>query len=159
MNRNIEDVVDKYSHMLLCIALHHVKNDAQAQDIVQETFIRYLHKAPKFHDMSHEKAWLIRVASCLCKDYLKHWWFQKRSDVPIESMIIEHNEETYELLEVVKQLSFHQRNAIYLYYYEDMSVKEIANIYHVSENTVSSWLFRARKKLKILLQGEWDNEE
>lgn len=73
-------------------------------------------------------------------------------------MIAGESKETYELLEIVRQLPFHQRNAIYLYYYEDMSVREISEVYHVKESTVSSWLFRARKKLKELLKGEWDYE-
>lgn len=157
--REIDIIVDEYSDMLLRIALHHIHNYAQAQDIVQDTFIKYLYKAPEFESKEKEKAWLIRVTSHLCKDHLKHWWFKKRADIPYENIMFTKDEETYELLEVVWQLPFHQRNAVYLYYYEDMSTREIADIYHVKESTVSSWLFRARKKLKELLKGEWDYEK
>lgn len=156
--RDIDIIVDEYSDMLYKLAMHHVSNHAIAQDIVQDAFMKYLYKAPIFNDNQHEKAWLIRVTSNLCKDYFKTWWFTKRIDIEYESLADHHETETYELLEIVKRLPFHQRNAIYLYYYEDMSIKEIADIYQVSENTVSSWLFRARKKLKELLKGEWDHE-
>mgnify|MGYP003315033181 CR=1 FL=1 len=63
------------------------------------------------------------------------------------------------LLDEVKKLNFHERNAIYLYYYEQYSVKEIAAIFETKENTVSSWLHRARKQLKEQLKGGWDDEE
>lgn len=156
--REIDRVVEEYSDMLLRIALHHIHNYAQAQDIVQDTFIKYLYKSPEFENREKEKAWLIRVASNLCKDHLKHWWLKKRTDIPYEEMPFSQHQETYEILEVVKQLSYHQRNAIYLYYYEEMSIREISEIYQVKESTVASWLFRARKKLKELLKGEWDYE-
>lgn len=156
--REIDRVVEEYSDILLKIALHHIHNYAQAQDIVQDTFIKYLYKSPEFENREKEKAWLIRVASNLCKDHLKHWWLKKRTDIRYEEMAFTQHQETYEILEVVKQLSYHQRNAIYLYYYEEMSIHEISEIYQVKESTVSSWLFRARKTLKELLKGEWDYE-
>lgn len=156
--REIDMIVEQYSDMLFKLALHHVHDYAQAQDIVQDAFMKYLYKAPEFHDREHEKAWLLRITSNLCKDHLKHWWLKKRTDIIYEDMIAGESKETYELLEIVRQLPFHQRNAIYLYYYEDMSVREISEVYHVKESTVSSWLFRARKKLKELLKGEWDYE-
>ena len=156
--REIDNIVEQYGNTLYKLAMHHVHNHSIAEDIVQDTFMKYLYKAPEFNDVQHEKAWLLRVASQLCKDYLKHWWLKKRTHIAYEELAIEGDSETYELLEVVRQLPFHQRNAVYLYYYEDMSVREIADIYHVKESTVSSWLFRARKKLKELLKGEWDHE-
>ncbi|MEG0591857.1 MAG: sigma-70 family RNA polymerase sigma factor [Coprobacillus sp.] len=157
IKREIDEVIEEYSDILLRLALHHIHDYAQAQDIVQDTFIKYIYKAPEFNNQEHEKAWLIRVMSNLCKDYLKHWWQRNRVDSSYED--ISFQQEKYELLEVVRTLSFHQRNAVYLYYYEDMSIKDIAKIFQVSENTVSSWLFRARKKLKEILKGEWENDE
>ena len=65
----------------------------------------------------------------------------------------------YFSLDEVKKLNFHERNAIYLYYYEQYSVKEIAAIFETKENTVSSWLHRARKQLKEQLKGGWFDEE
>lgn len=156
--REIDRIVEEYSDMLLRIALHHIHNYAQAQDIVQDAFIKYLYKSPEFESRGKEKAWLIRVTSNLCKDHLKHWWFRKRTDLSYEDMTYNQHQETYEMLEIVEQLPYHQRNAVYLYYYEEMSIREISEIYQVKESTVSSWLFRARKKLKELLKGEWDHE-
>ena len=66
----IERIVHSYSTMLLRFSMHHVKEEAQAQDIVQNVFMKYMEKQPVFIDEEHEKAWLLRVASNMCKDYL-----------------------------------------------------------------------------------------
>ena len=62
------------------------------------------------------------------------------------------------MLEAVQCLPASYKNVIYLYYYEGFSVKEIARILHRRENTVSSWLHRARAALKDLLTGGFDDE-
>lgn len=156
--REIDYVIEEYGDLLMRIAMLHVSHYAQAQDIVQDAFIKYIYKAPEFRDHKHEKAWLIRVTTNLCKDYLKHWRNNKRIELS-EEYVIPSIDDNYQLLEIVKQLPFHHRNAVYLYYYEKMSIKEIAEVFHVKESTVSSWLFRSRKRLKKLLEGEWENEE
>ena len=121
---------------------------AQAQDIVQNVFMKYMEKQPDFIDEEHEKAWLLRVASNMCKDYLGHWWNRKRNHLTVnDTQFIEKAKTTSSVLEEVRKLSFHQRNAVFLFYFEGYSMKEIAQIFHVKRRTVS-WLTRARKQLK-----------
>lgn len=151
----IERIVETYSDGLIRLAMHHVKNITEAQDVVQDVFLKYMKKQPSFASNEHEKAWLYRVCINRCKDYQRHWWQKNRSDIDYES-VISRKEEDIDLLEEIRKLNFHERNAIYLFYYEQYSTKEIAQIYHVKENTVSSWLHRAKQKLKNQLKGEWE---
>lgn len=154
---DIERIVETYSDLLLRLAIHHVKNMAEAQDVVQDVFLKYMKKNPKFDSLDHEKAWFYRVCINRCKDYQRHWWQINRSDVDYEFK--SNDEKHYELIEEIKKLNFHERNAIYLFYYEQYTTKQIADIFEVKENTVSSWLHRARLKLKEQLKGEWEYEK
>ena len=156
--REIERIVETYSDTLLRLAMHHVNNLAEAQDVVQDVYLKYMKKHPAFNDFEHERAWLMRVCITRCKDYHRHWWQLKRSEAPNDIKDEDHSND-FVLLDEVKKLNFHERNAIYLYYYEQYSVKEIAAIFETKENTVSSWLHRARKQLKEQLKGGWDDEE
>ena len=151
----MERIVHSYSTMLLRFSMHHVKEEAQAQDIVQNVFMKYMEKQPDFIDEEHEKAWLLRVASNMCKDYLGHWWNRKRNHLTVnDTQFIEKAKTTSSVLEEVRKLSFHQRNAVFLFYFEGYSMKEIALIFHVKEGTVSSWLTRARKQLRKQMEEE-----
>lgn len=154
-NKQIERIVKIYSEFLLHLVLHDTCDRSEAEDIVQNTFIKYLQKAPEFKDEEHEKAWLIRVASNQVKDVHKSWW--RRNTVGMKEDIIQYpceEDQPFQLLSYVRKLSKHSRHAIYLFYYEGYSVSQIANIYQVSENTVSSWLYRGREKLRSMMEGE-----
>ncbi|NBK97823.1 MAG: sigma-70 family RNA polymerase sigma factor [Erysipelotrichia bacterium] len=156
-NEEIERVVDMYADTLFRMAMHHVQNVAQAQDIVQDVFMKYMKNTSSFNDQEHEKAWLLRVTINCCKDLQRHWWNKKRVDYPYEEMTGKEDQSST-LLEEVKKLPFHYRNAIYLFYYEQLSIKQIAQITHVKEGTVSSWLHRGKKLLKKQLEGGFDDE-
>lgn len=156
-NQEIEHVVETYSDTLLRLAMHHVSDISQAQDIVQDVFIKYIKADKDFKNEEHEKSWLLRVTINTCNDYHKHWWQKKRSPFPINASINKPNKTP--ILEEIKKLSKNQRNAIYLFYYEEMSTKEIADLFKVKEGTVSSWISRGRKKLRIILeQGGWHDQ-
>lgn len=156
--REIERVVEIYSDMLLRIAMHHVNSYAQAEDIVQDVFLKFITKSPTFVDENHEKAWLLRVTINECKDIQRHWWNKKQSEylmdhVSDKEQLNDESKYSFVLLEEIKKLPFHYRNAIYLFYYEGLSTKQIAQICKVREGTVSSWLHRGKKSLKSKLQG------
>ena len=150
----IDNLVECYSDMILRIAIQNIKNKVDAEDIVQSVFLKLLKLNPIFSSKDHEKAWIIRTTINLCKDYLKSAWLRKI--IPLSEEIIcagnENNEEN--ILYIVQKLPSNQKNAIYLYYFEEMDIKMIANIMGAKENTVMSWLHRARKKLKIMVEGE-----
>ena len=133
-----------------------MKNKADTEDMVQETFLRAFSWAKPFQSEEHEKAWLIVTASNLCKDALKR---ARRRDEPLE----EHGELTApqhssEVLEAVLALPEDYKAAVYLYYYEGRSAKEIASLLNCPQATVRTRLARARRRLKQMLVGELDEE-
>ena len=151
--REIARLVETYSDMLLRVALNRTQNLAEAEDIVQSVYLRLLRARPRFTSAAHEKAWLLRTAVNLCKDYQKS--AARRMSVPLEEeTAVSLPPETREVLDIVARLPENDRYAVYLYYYERMPVGEIARALGEKEGTVSSRLSRARKKLKTLLKGE-----
>lgn len=151
---------DKYGDMLYRIAFSNVKNKADAEDAVQEAFLRYYRNPPVFESEIHEKAWFIRVTINICHDILKSAWFQKTvaiDEVPEQEMKNFHLPfmEEDEMLWRVMGLRSQYRNPLYLFYYEDYSIKEIAAILELEEGTVKTRLRRGREaiKEKILKEG------
>lgn len=119
-------IVENYSDMIFRIAYQYLYNKYDAEDIVQEVFVKLLSRKVIFKDEEHVKSWLIRVTINQCLDYKKS--LAKRSTVPIENMEIpfEHKEEG--ILEELQLLKEDERNILYLYYYEGYKIKEIAKI-------------------------------
>lgn len=152
-HQEIARIVETYADMLLRLALNHTQNMAEAEDIVQTVYLHLLRTNPCFRNALHEKAWLLRTAINLCKDYRKS--AARRTNVPLdEETVAELPPETTEVLTVVNRLPEVDRYVVYLFYFERLSIGEIAHALGEKEGTVSSRLSRARKKLKPLLKGE-----
>ena len=142
-------------HMLrAAYAILHSKDDAQ--DAVQDAFLKLLRYQPQFHDSEHEKAWLLRVTINLAKNDLK----VLRRMTPLFSDEVPPEEtpappaERSPVLEAVLALPDSYRIILHLYYYEGYSIKEIAKITNLPAATVGTRLARGRKKLAALLEGE-----
>ncbi|MEA4940718.1 MAG: sigma-70 family RNA polymerase sigma factor [Christensenella sp.] len=151
--REIERIVETYSDMLLRIAINRVQSIAEAEDIVQAVYLRLMTNRPRLQSTEHERAWLIRTAINLCLDYRKS--AVRRTGVPLrEDMAAPIPGETGEVLEAVWKLPERDRYAVYLYYFEGLPVKAIANLLNEQTGTITSRLSRARKKLKQLLKGD-----
>jgi RNA polymerase sigma-70 factor (ECF subfamily) len=147
---DIVRIVETYSDMLLRIALNRVKSLPAAEDIVQSVFERLMRRRPIFESREHEKAWLIRTAVNLCLTDLRKQ--SRHGELPLDENIAgEFGDDSYEVLDAVQTLPVQDRYAVYLYYYEGYTIQEIGQILKKSPNTVSSWLTRARKKLKAIL--------
>lgn len=155
VNDTIQASLNKYSDMVIRIAFQSLKSMTDAEDVAQEVFLKLFTSSPEFESEAHEKAWVIRVTVNLCKDFLKSAWFRKRA---VLEDSIPQNDKNNEVLDAVMRLPVKFRNVIYLHYYEDMSVAQISDILRQKENTVSSWLYRARRQLKESLAGGFDNE-
>ena len=155
MDRNFDRIVNSYADMLLRICMHYTNNISDAEDVVQAAFLKLVEKNVVFESLDHEKAWLIRVCINLCKDSLKSSWKKKVHSVHDR----EFKDQPYEiadespLLSYIRTLPPKQKTAIYLFYYEDMQVKEIAEILDISENNVKTRLSRGRSLLKEALNG------
>ena len=153
IHSQLEEYFRKYYHVCSRVAYTMVKNRADAEDIAQETLLRLLLYCPKFKNAEHEKAWIIRTVINLCKDLLKIKWHT--STVGMESVPKEGKPYWYgtaadsdETLEAVLELPERYRNCLYLFYYEDYSIREISGILQVQETTVKTHLKRGREALK-----------
>ena len=136
----------------VCFA--YMKNAMDTEDAVQETFFRLIRKNPRFASEEHEKAWLIRTASNICKDALKHWWrgHEDLDDHP--ELPGAESAETDSVLRAVTELPEKYRPVIYLYYYDGYDSAEIAGILKKPKSTVRNYLHEARQILKERLGGE-----
>lgn len=143
----IEDAINKYSDTVFRVAFQYTKNRADAEDIVQEVFLRLLLKNPSLIGQQL-KAWLIRVTINKSKDYLRA---NKRRHSALFSPI-EPQSEHDEVFEELEKLSERDRNALYLHYYEGYTAQEIADIIGGNERAVTKRIGRAREKLKHLLE-------
>ncbi|MBP5153618.1 MAG: RNA polymerase sigma factor [Lachnospiraceae bacterium] len=152
MVRSAEETVTAYERLLYRTALNLTGCVQDAEDLVQETFLRWLTKRPAFESDEHEKAWLLRVIINLSRNLMNSAAYRKRSDL-LEDYPAADPEEKH-LMEEIMRLPEDHRIVIHLYYYIGYSTKEIAAIVGASEGTVRSRLTRARRKLKDLLEEE-----
>ena len=150
----IHKLIDKYSDMLIRITFLHMKNRSDAEDIVQDVFMKLVENPRLFENSDHEKAWLIRVTINLCKDRLKMAWFRKR--IKLEENCYSTSTKKSNVLSAVMELPTKYRSIILLFYFESYSIKEIAKIIGVREGTVGSQLHRARKILEITLKEDFE---
>ncbi len=153
--------VDAYGNTVYRIACSYCKCRADAEDVVQNVFLKLLQTDTEFQDEKHLKRWLIRVAANEAKNLCGSFW--KKHMVPLEdSETIQpfefRSQKNSELYEAVLQLPHRYRIVIHLYYYEDYSVREIAGILHLRETTVQTQLMRGREKLKEILKEDWQHE-
>ena len=160
MKQTVEELTERYRDNLFAVAFHVCKNAADADDIVQETFLQYYVAKKEFDSEAHIRAWLIRVAVNKAKNVNRSFWRQHK--VPLEeymeSLVFEtQKEET--LFETVMKLPQKYRIIIHLYYYEDYSVREIGEILSLKESNVKVRLSRGRKLLKEALKEDWDDDE
>ena len=146
LNEKIHRVVNKYSPNIVRVAFTFVKNISDAEDIAQDVFLAYFQKAPAFHDEEHEKAWLCRVAINKAKDYLKSSW--KKRVEPLREDLSYIPSQDFTLLRTVLDLEEIYRLPIYLYYFNDFSIREIAGMLRINASTVGTRLDRGRKIIK-----------
>ncbi|WP_127588336.1 RNA polymerase sigma factor [Paenibacillus koleovorans] len=152
-SESFSDRYNKYGAMLYKIAVVYMGNKHDAEEAVQDVFIKLLYQAPPFQDSEHEKAWLIRVLTNGCKNKLRGFWRKRAMQLEdIESWTTD--PEHLGLLESVLRLPVKYKAVIHLHYYEDYSVKQIAETLQIGESAVKMRLARGRQLLKLELEGE-----
>ena len=159
LQMEFERVLRQYGDNIYHIALLHTKNNMDAQDIVQEVFLKYAERQDAFESDEHRKAWLIRVTVNMCKNLLKSSWFKKTTDLNediLPTTSIESEQNT--VVDAVMKLPEKYRDVIHLFYFEGYSIKEISDITGQKVNAVKTQLSRARNQLKNILKGEFDFE-
>ena len=141
----------KHSDMVYRLAVARVKNKYDADDILQEVFLRFIKVKDKVENDEHLKALLIRITINCSKSMLSSSWF-KRTESLSESFGV--SDVYSDTLDAVLRLPKKYRTVIHLHYYMGYSVNEISSILKSKPSTVKSQLHRARKQLKIELEGE-----
>lgn len=155
MTKNYEDLITKYSATVFRCAYSYVNNRSDAEDIMQEVFLKYLVKKPVFNNATHEKAWFLRVTINMCKSYLRSSWLKKRDSMDDDVKDEIYIEKDPELWELVKQLSEKYRVVVVLHFVEGYTIKEISTILKKNQSTVGTWLERGKKQLrKAMEDGE-----
>ena len=155
--RQAERLLDQYGNSVLRLAYSYLHNMSDAEEILQETLIRYLQTAPEFENSAHEKAWLMNVAANLSKNRIDY--NQRRAtDELKEELLAQDQEDLSFVWEAVKALPEQYRETIHLFYYEGYSTAQIARILTRKESSVRSDLRRGREKLKQVLKEAYDFE-
>ena len=152
-----EKTVLDYSDMLLRCSYSICSNRSDAEDIVQEAFIKLIKKNPEFKDEEHKKAWLLRVVINLSKDLLRSFWNRNKYHLEDFDELIGSEaivDDTDEIWTLVDKLPVKYRVVIQLYYYEGLTLKEISSAIGKSIGTTSNRLNRARDLLKKMYEEE-----
>lgn len=148
-----ERLVREHGQAVYRLAYARTGNRQDAEDVTQETFLRLVRAAPEFRDEDHCRAWLLRVAANCAGDLFRAPW--RRRELPPEET--EHipappEPETGGVLEAVLALPERYRLPVHLFYYEELSIEEIAKVLGIRAGTVRTRLTRAREKLREALK-------
>jgi RNA polymerase sigma factor (sigma-70 family) len=159
----LERLMKEYGDSLLRTCYLYLKDYHLAEDAVQETFLKAVHSYGNLKKQSSEKSWLVRIAINNCKNLMRTAWFRfNRRGLPNEEIAVSDKNFDYllehsALVGAVSLLSRADREVILLYYYQGLTVKEVARIINKSENTTAQRLKRARARLKKqLLEAGYD---
>lgn len=150
------EMAEKYFDTVYALAFSRTKDKNYADDVLQEVFLRYIKTDKQFESEEHIKAWLLHVTINCSKDVFTSSWYKKT--VPLEEELTFETKEKSDVYFAVCALPKKYRTVIHLFYYEDMSVAEIAECMYAKEATVKSWLHRGRKMLEKTLEGGADYE-
>lgn len=143
----IKNIIETYGNLLYRTAYMFLGNPHDVQDVLQEVLIKYMEKAPVFHEKEHEKAWLLKITSNLCKDYLR---FNRRHTYvhleDLENLPVTSSQR--EIIREIISLPAKWKTVLLLHYIEGYSVKETAKITGLTESNVKKRLQRGRDALK-----------
>ena len=156
--QQVQRALADYGKSILHLAYSYLRNRADAEDVLQDTMVQLLRKAPEFESDEHEKAWLLRVAANLCKNRLRTPW-RRYEQLPEDYPADGKSEESLALLQAVGSLPVKYREVVHLFYYEDASTAQIAAYLGAGESAVRKRLSRARAMLRKQFQERWRFDE
>ena len=152
----ISRLISQYGNSILRMCYMYLKDYHLAEDVTQDTFLQVYEKYETFENRSSEKTWITRIAINQCKNYMRTLWFKRVSIDTVPEIsendnydrILDKNSITLEIMKLPQKY----KEVILLYYYQELSVKEIAFILNQKETTILQRLKRAREHLKPRLQ-------
>lgn len=158
---DMEDVVRRYADTVYRLAVLNTNNKVEADDVFQEVFLKLLRYRESITSEEHLKAWLIRVTINQCRSLMSTAWNKRKVSMEamgtesFEEPVAPETEDYSDVTEAVMELPDNYREAIHLFYYEEMSIKEIAIALDAKEPTIKTLLSRGRQMLKEKLGKEF----
>lgn len=155
----LERMMTLYGDPLKRTCLVYLKNDALAQDACQECFIKAYRALEKGHgpEPDREKAWLMRIAVNTCRDYARSRWFrQRKQQVPLDNLSLSADstdQEAWEMTDAIAHLAPKLREAVLLYYYQGLTMAEVASACSVTTASIHRRLRKAEALLRHMLTG------
>ncbi len=160
----IADIMERYGTQMLRMAMLYLKDRALAEDAVQESFIKIYRSRASYDDSYPEKTWIMSILVNTCKDMLRSSWFRRISlsaaiPEPVSASSDDEDPSDGRVIQQIEKLPLKYKDVILLYYYQEMTVAEIAQILGQTENCIRVRLNRARNLLKTRLKGWWNPDE
>lgn len=154
-DKEIAEIYSRHIKTIYRVCFAYMRNSADTEDAVQDTFVKMIRSGASFESEEHEKAWLIRTASNVCKDILKAWWRRRENLEDYEQLYSTGGIEVDDTLKAVMALPDKYKTVVYLYYYEGYTSVEIAEILRKSQSTIRNYLHEARKVLREQLGSDF----
>lgn len=148
---DIEKAYGLYADMLYRVAFTHLANDADAQDAVQDVFMKYMTKSPVFDTSEHERAWFLRTTVNRCVDIVRSRKIRhaKTLDDAFDVAVPDQYGDM-EFMDTVRKIPEKYRNVVILHCLEGFSLEETASVLNISLSAAKMRLSRARDTLRIL---------
>lgn len=166
MSEHLATIMEEHGEYCLRVAYLYVKDWAIAEEIVQDVFFSYYRQQDRFEQRASLKTYLVKITVHKSHDYLRSW--KNKRHLLLEKLHIGASKQTPETMLLAQderatitkalfELPITYREVVILYYYQELKVKEIADILPCAENTVKTRLHRARKMLQErLANSEWE---
>lgn len=151
-DKEIAEIYQRHSKTVYRVCYSFMKHPADTEDAVQNTFFQLIKAGPVFDSHEHEKAWLIRTASNVCKNVLRSWW-RKRDN--LDENFKSNDAAMDDIFGVVMALPDKYKTVVYLYYYEGYSSVEISKALGKPQSTIRNHLHEARNILRSKLGGDF----
>lgn len=161
MEEYLSILINEYGDSVLRMCYIYLRDYQLAEDVAQETFIRVYQHYGRFRNQSSVQTWILKIAINLCKNQMRTHWWRYRS----EKELLEVDTTGYydglvdrqTVLSEIGKLPIKYKEVILLYYYQQLTILEIAGLLNEKESTVKSRLVRARKKLKTKMEKEFSH--
>lgn len=159
-DEKLAELYQRNVDMVYRLCYMYLKNPSDADDAVQSIFLKFIESKQEFNQIEHEKAWFIVTTKNHCKNILKSWWNSHRTDFESlpETAYWDNHRQQSEIIEKLLLLPEKYKITLYLYYFEEYSIKEISKLLGRKESTIQSQLSRGRERLKIDLGGIYDEK-
>ena len=157
-DKEITEIYMRNRQTVYRVCYAYMKNPADTEDAVQDTFVQMIIKGPVFENEEHEKAWLIRTAENVCRNVLRYWWRRHEDIDDHYDLQSPDHSEADSLMQTVMALPDKYKTVVYLYYYEGYSSAEIAGMLGRPQSTIRNYMTEARRLLKERSGDDFDEE-